>query len=147
MPNAASILHRKGDRVVTARADITVLEAARIMNQHRIGCVVIIDDIARGRIAGILTERDILTRVVAAERDPSRTLVRDVMTSSVHTCARETPTPELRALMQRERIRHVPVRDADGTLAGLVSIGDVNAMDAEELSATIVVMEQYITRG
>lgn len=144
MPNVAAILHRKGACVISARPEMSVLDAARIMNQHRIGCVVVTDN--TGRLAGILTERDILTRLVAAERDPGRTKVRDIMTTDVRTCTPETTTPDLRSLMQHDRIRHVPVIESD-SLVGLVSIGDVNASDAEGLSATIVAMEEYITRG
>jgi CBS domain-containing protein len=144
MPSVAAILRRKGEQVVTARPDMSVLDAARIMNQHRIGCVVITD--TPGHIVGILTERDILTRLVAAERDPSHTRVREIMTTGVRTCTRETSTGDLRTVMQRERIRHIPVCDAE-CLCGLVSIGDVNASDAEGLSATIIAMEEYITRG
>lgn len=116
------------------------------MNEHRIGCVVVTPEDDAGRIVGILTERDILTRLVAAERDPVRTRVRDIMTTDVRRCSPDTPTDELRAMMQRERIRHVPVCEASG-LCGLVSIGDINALEAESLSATIVAMEAYITRG
>jgi CBS domain-containing protein len=125
---------------------MSVLEAACLMNEHRIGCVVVVDEQSTDHIVGILTERDILTRLVAAERDPKRTLVRDIMTKDVRRCEGATPTCELRSMMQSERIRHVPVCEGD-TLCGLVSIGDVNALEAEGLSAAVVAMEEYITRG
>lgn len=146
MPNVSAILRRKGREVVTARPDMTVLEAAQLMNTHRIGCVVVTNSPDSGHIVGILTERDILTRLVAEEREPRGTLVRDIMTPQVLTCEHCTDSQELRALMQCNRVRHVPVLDG-GQLSGLVSIGDVNALEAEGLSATIVAMEEYITRG
>lgn len=131
--------------MVSARPDLSVLEAAQLMNRHRIGSVVV-TEAEGGRIQGILTERDILTRLVAAEKDPRGTLVRDIMTRNVTCCEPRTPVGDLRRVMQAERIRHVPVCDDKG-LCGLVSIGDLNAFEAEGLSATIVAMEEYITRG
>lgn len=141
-----TILRRKGTDVVTVRPEMSILDAARVMNQHRIGCVVVTDEWDSRRIVGILTERDILTRLVAAEKDPMGTRVKDIMTADVNTCSKETPVNDLRGMMQSQRIRHVPVCDGTG-LCGLVSIGDVNALEAEGLSATIVAMEEYITRG
>lgn len=146
MSTVAAILRRKGTRVVTAEPEMTALEAARLMNQHRIGCVVVIDPSDPSRIMGILTERDILTRLVAAEKDPAQTKVRDIMTQGVCCCVTATPVNDLRAMMQTRRIRHVPVCEEAG-LCGLVSIGDVNAIETDGLAATIVAMEEYITRG
>jgi CBS domain-containing protein len=146
MSSVETILRRKGTDVVTVRPDISVLEAARAMNQHRIGCVVVTDEWDPRRVVGILTERDILIRLVAAEKDPVGTRVKDIMTRDVNTCTKETPVQDLRAMMRSQRIRHVPVCDGSG-LCGLVSIGDVNALEAEGLSATIVAMEEYITRA
>jgi hypothetical protein len=53
----------------------------------------------------------------------------------------------VRDLFRERRIRHVPVTDAHGTVSGLVSIGDVNAMESESLAATVTSLEEYITRG
>jgi CBS domain-containing protein len=97
-------------------------------------------------VAGILTERDLLRRVVAAERDPFTTLVRDVMTRDVVFCTHETTVDELRELFRSRRIRHVPVRAGAGVCA-MVSIGDVNAWDAQQLAATVISLTEYITRA
>lgn len=146
MSNVTTILRHKGAQVITAPSELPVLQAARLMNQHRIGCLVIVDPVSPRRIMGILTERDIMIRLVAAHKDPATTLIRDIMTTRVHCCQMCTSINELRELMQSQRIRHVPVRDEDG-LCGLVSIGDLNAAEADGLTATIVAMEEYITRG
>ena len=140
MHSVAELLKSKGGAVHTIAPDRTVLEAAREMNQHRIGSLVVVNE---GRVVGIVTERDILTRVVAAEKTPSTTNVSDVMTAQVLVCEPSTGLDELRALMRQRRIRHVPVV-ADGRLAGMVSIGDLNTAEAQNLTQTISYLEAYI---
>lgn len=148
MLTARHILDRKNAfkaaEVATAAPDETVLAAAQRMNERRIGSLVVRN--AAGEVEGIITERDLLTRVIAAERSPSATRVRDVMTTDVITCAADTAMNDLRDVMHERRIRHVPI--VDGTeLAGLVSIGDVNAAESESLIQTISHLEAYITSG
>lgn len=134
------LLRMKGPRVHTTTPDATVLEAAQAMNRHKIGALVVVDP----GIAGIISERDILTRVVAAERAPSRTRVADVMTREVITCGPGDRLDDLRRLMRERRVRHIPVVEG-GRLAGLVSMGDVNAAETRTLTETIGYLEAYIT--
>lgn len=143
MSTVSDILARKGTDVVTISDGQTVLDAARLMNDRRIGSVVVQTG---GTLAGILSERDILTRVVAAIRDPRSTLVREVMTSPVESCTPNTDLNDLRALMRDKRIRHVPVLDR-GVLRGMVSIGDLNAHESERMSVTVESLEAYISRA
>lgn len=106
------------------------------MNRQRIGSVVVKKvDI----VSGIFTERDILTRVVSAGRDPKATLVREVMTESYQYICSETSVEDAMQMMTDKRVRHLPVLD-DGHLVGMISIGDVtrwllkvNEMEAENL--------------
>jgi CBS domain-containing protein len=145
MSTVETILKSKSSHVVTITPDATAQEAARRMNEHRIGSLVVVEA-KGGRIVGILSERDILTRLVAAERDPRTTRVRDIMTQEVATCTVDTPIDDLRNLMRSRRIRHVPVVDETG-LCGMVSIGDLNAFDAAGLAATIEALNGYIAHG
>lgn len=145
MSNVGAILKTKTTHVVTITPDATAQEAARRMNEHRIGCLVVVEANG-GRVVGIISERDILTRLVAAERDPRTTLVGDIMTRDVATCTVDTPIDDLRQLMRTRRIRHIPVVDATG-LCGMVSIGDLNAFDAAGLAATIEALNGYISHG
>lgn len=155
MTTVAEVLRHKGFEVATIAPGATVLEAAREMNLRRIGALVVVasenegsegGEIRSSHVVGIVTERDVMTRLVAAERDPRSTTVREVMTTPVVYCTRVTPVTEVRTLMRHRRIRHVPVVE-EGTLCGLLSIGDVNALETEELMQTITVLEEYITRG
>ncbi len=145
MPKASTVLSDKGKsgrgEVLRVSPEASVLDAARLMNQHRVGSLVALD--AQGRLAGILTERDVLTRVVAEARSPQKTLVKDVMTTPVVCCEPGTPLEELRAIMREKRIRHVPVVEG-GAVVGMVSIGDLNAVEQKVMIETISYLENYM---
>lgn len=153
MSTVEFILRRKGRQVVSTSPDATALEAAREMNAHRIGSLVVVSagsagaERATGTVIGMVTERDILVRVVASERDPRRTRVRDIMTAPVTFCTLQTPVAELRDTMTVQRIRHVPVWCEKLGLCGMISMGDLNAVEAESMVQTIHALEEYIVRG
>jgi CBS domain-containing protein len=140
MATVESILGRKGRDVVCVAASESVLNAATIMNERGIGGVVVTDD---GEMVGIFTERDVLRRVVAENRDPSETLIRDVMTSPVVSCRPDTPLEECSAAMTGRRVRHLPVLDESG-LSGIVTSGDILAHQVEDQEATIQHLNSYI---
>jgi CBS domain-containing protein len=140
MSTVHSILCRKGADIITVEADQSVLAAAERMNERGIGGLVVVEG---ERMVGIVTERDILRRVVAAERNPSLTPVREVMTSPVACCRRDTSLAECRSVMTNQRIRHLPVIDERG-LCGIVTIGDLMAHEVGEHEATIEHLSGYI---
>jgi CBS domain-containing protein len=140
MATVKDILDRKGSNVVTIVPDDSVLTAAKLMNQLRIGGVVVVED---GEIVGIFTERDILRRVVAERLDPATTPIREVMTTPVTTCRPGAPLDEVRALITEKRVRHLPVVDDDG-LCGIVTSGDLLAHQAEEQADTIQYLNSYM---
>lgn len=142
MSNVGNLLKTKGRQVVTVEPDVSVLHAARLMNMHRIGSVVVVAD---GRPVGMFTERDVLTRVVAAERSPAATKVKEVMTERVLTCTPDTSLDAVRHTLRSERVRHLPVVE-DGKLCGMVSIGDLNTAEVKVLCETIQYLEQYAYR-
>lgn len=144
MTHVADILRRKGSDVYSISPDATVLEATQAMNDHRVGCLVVMQG---GTLRGILTERDLLTRVLALELDPRQTLVRNVMTREIVVCREDATLHDVRVAMHDRRIRHIPVKDDAGNLAGLISIGDLNAIRTDELAATVETLEMYISRG
>ena len=140
MSTVQSVLSKKGGQVVTIGAGDTALMAATLMNERGIGGLVVLDG---DRVAGMFTERDILRRVVAMRRDPAATPVRDVMTSPVAYCRRETTLDECRAVMTEKRIRHLPVVDESG-VCGIVTIGDLMAHEVTDQEATIQYLNEYI---
>jgi CBS domain-containing protein len=140
MPTAQTILDVKGSDVATIDQGSSVLEAAKLMNDRRIGAVVV----TKGdRAVGIFTERDILNRVVAAGRMPDGTRVGEVMTSPMACCRRDTPLTECKSVMTSKHIRHLPVVE-DGKLHGLVSSGDILASECADQQATIEYLHEYL---
>jgi CBS domain-containing protein len=140
MATVRDLLARKHGEVISVSPADTVLHAAQAMNQHGIGGLVVLD---RGALVGVFTERDILRRVVAAERNPATTPVRDVMTAPVITCLPETSVEECGAILSGRRIRHLPVTDDRG-LVGLVTSGDLLAFQVTEQIATIQFLNSYM---
>ncbi len=140
MPKVRDLLKRKGSDVVTIDLEATVLDAAKKMNERRIGAVVVMQD---EKIVGIFTERDVMNRVVAPLRDPAATRVRDVMTAKVAFCTPETPLEECRTAMTRHKIRHLPVVE-DNKLAGLLSSGDLLARELAAQDETIRYLHEYM---
>jgi CBS domain-containing protein len=141
MPTVRDILARKGSQVFTIGPQATVLDAAVLMNEHKIGCLLVVEG---GEVAGILTERDLLQRVVALCRRPDETLVSEAMTTDVLYCRPHTDLEEVQSIMKDYRLRHVPIVDLQGRLHGLVSIGDLNAWQVQEHEVTISVLTEYI---
>jgi CBS domain-containing protein len=141
METITAILASKGAHVLTVGKEATVLQAALLMNEHKIGALVVTEE---ERIIGMFTERDVLRRVVGEQRDPSATKVCDVMTTEVACCTRETTLEEARGAMKNRRIRHLPVTDGDGRLHGLISIGDLNAHQMTSQEQTIHMMHEYL---
>jgi CBS domain-containing protein len=141
MTTVRNLLEHKGSKVFTIRPDDTVLDAARCMNEARIGSLVVVDPTLG--VIGIFSERDILARVVAEAKPPDKTRVSEVMTTQVAYCPPDTPVAECRELMSRKRMRHLPVIE-NGELVGLISAGDVMAHEAAQQQVTIEYMHEYI---
>ncbi len=143
MPTAQDILTKKSTNVAIIDEETTVMEAAKLMSDRHIGSLVV------GRldkVVGIFTERDVLNRVVARHRDPSETIVKDVMTTPVACCQPTTKVAECRSVMTKKRIRHLPVVE-DNRLVGMISSGDILAMENEEQQQTIEYMHEYLYEG
>ncbi|UCC32415.1 MAG: CBS domain-containing protein [Phycisphaerales bacterium] len=142
MPNAQEILDKKGTDVATVDRKATVLDAARLMNERRIGAVVVTGG---ENAVGIFTERDILDRVVAAGKGAGQTAVDDVMTSPMACCRRDSTLEECKTVMTDKRIRHLPVVE-EGKLYGLISSGDIIAYESANQQATIEYLHEYLYR-
>ena len=113
---------------VTASADITVAAAARLMKEHRIGAILVIQE---GRLAGIFTERDALFRVIAEGRSPEMTTLAEVMTENPRTIAPDRPFGHALHLMYEGEFRHVPVVE-NGRPLGMVSARDALGPDLKQ---------------
>ncbi|MGB5252131.1 MAG: CBS domain-containing protein [Sedimenticolaceae bacterium] len=118
----------KKSATLTIAPDASVFDAVQLMNEHKVGSVVVVKE---GRVAGILTERDILVRIVAVELDPHTTLVAEAMTRDPFFVTRSTPASEAMSTATNKRCRHFPVVEA-GKLLGLISIGDLMVLASRE---------------
>ena len=143
MPTANDILAHKGFSVFIVPAGATVREAVDRMNQLKVGAVGVSDG-GDGHLSGMFTERDVLRRVVGENRDPSATLVSQVMTEEVVCCGPDTEVDEISCIMKEKRIRHLPVCDGDGDVLGMISMGDVNAIHASCQEAHITYLNEYL---
>ena len=141
MATVRDILAVKGPHVLSIGREATVLDAARLMNEHKVGSLLVMDG---GCLIGIITERDILQRVVGPCLHPAQTPVHEVMTTELVCCQPHTPIDEARGVLKNRRIRHLPVVDDGNRLHGLISIGDLNAYLSHDQELTIHIMEEYI---
>jgi len=126
----SNVIHRKGDLVVTVRSDATVRRLLEILEEHRIGAVVVSDD--GSTVSGIVSERDVVRHLHAAGAGLLDQAVETIMTREVHTCSPEDDIEDLARTMTDRRIRHVPVV-VGGKLHAIVSIGDVVKSRIDEL--------------
>jgi CBS domain-containing protein len=120
-----------------------VAAAVKVMNSHKVGATLVMDG---GRLVGIFTERDVLSRVVAAGLDPATTPMERVMTRNPITVASTTTIEDVMALFTAKRFRHLPVMD-DGRLVGLISIGDILRRMVETHRHEAEQLKQYIAGG
>ena len=125
--------------VVTISPDAPVIEAARLMRDRDIGSVVVVS--ARGEVIGIITEKDIVVRVVAENRDPLKTTVREVMTPNPVTVYDDTPLEIAARIMDEQKIGHLPVVDKAGRLVGIVAKSDIIEFTPE------LIQILYLKRG
>ena len=106
----------------TVRSDATVAEAARVMRDGDVGLVPVVDG---DRLVGTVTDRDIAIRVVAEERDPNTTTVRETASTELVTIDPEQDLDEALRLMAQHQVRRLPVVEEDGRLVGIVAQADV----------------------
>jgi CBS domain-containing protein len=109
------------EKVITVKDDATVKEAVEIMNKHEIGCIIVTK---RNKPVGIVTERDMLKRVLAESKNPERTLVKDIMTTPLITISPTTNLQDAAKLMFKRNVKKLPVV-AEGKLVGLITLTDL----------------------
>ena len=136
-----NILQSKGRAVHTVAARATIAEAVDILNSRRIGAVVVVTD--AGKVAGILSERDIVRHLGKDWTALGSKPVSEVMTKNVVTMNRQATVTEVMERMTERRIRHLPIVDY-GDLVGIVSIGDVVKRKIEETEQEALALKEYI---
>ena len=102
-----------------------VKKAARVMKQHDVGAVPVVENRTSRRLIGILTDRDIVVGVVADDRDVNATTVADAMTGNPATCREEDDLRKAVAVMADRKVRRLPVVDGSGRLCGIIAQADI----------------------
>ena len=128
--------------VVSITPNESAALAARLLSRHNIGSLPVCAE--DGRLRGIVTDRDIVTRCIAAEDDPAQTPVRDIMTRNCVVVSPDDDPREATRLMAAQQVRRLPVME-NGKLVGMVSLGDLatcHAFDMEASKALSEISEQ-----
>ena len=126
------------DAVLTITAEAAVLMAAKKMRRHRVGSLVVTG--CDGAPVGIITERDLVLKVLASGSDTGQTSVRSAMTEQIISVTSKVPIVKAQALMAANRIRHLPVIE-DGLLLGMISSQDIVA---HQLSAVRSILQRQM---
>jgi CBS domain-containing protein len=137
----SDVIRRKGDLVVTVRSDATVQRLLELLEEHKIGALVVSDD--GSTVTGIVSERDVVRHLRTTGASLLDQTVATIMTSDVQTCTSEDGIEDLARTMTDRRIRHVPVV-ADGHLLAIVSIGDIVKWRIAELQTERDHLVDYI---
>lgn len=137
------ILCGKGAEVVTIHPEATIHQAMQVLVHHRIGSLVVIGE--RGKIAGIITERDMLRECAAHSESVKETTVREVMTTNLIIGVPDDEVSYVMGIMTHNRIRHLPII-AGERLEGIISIGDVVKAQLEETEFENRYLKDYIQR-
>jgi len=128
MITAAQILKLKENQVVSVPRNATVRDAVDLMTAAQIGCVIVEE--GDGSVAGILSERDVLQRVISGGKDPESITVSEVMTSPVAGCAPDDDLQTCAEALDSLEARHLPVLEGD-KVVGMISVRDVLTMAFE----------------
>jgi CBS domain-containing protein len=139
----SDVVRRKGSDVITVRTDASITELLSLLEEHRIGAVVVSDD--GESVHGIVSERDIVRHLHTDGAALLDAPVRQIMTADVHTCTPEDHIEDLETMMTEKRFRHVPVL-VDGKLHAIVSIGDVVKNSIVDLQSERDQLRDYIQR-
>ena len=136
----AAVIGSKGSSVETIGADAMVFDAVRVLGEKRIGALPVVED---GRIAGIISERDVIYCLRDHGAEALEWPVRRMMSSPAITSAMDTDVLAALALMTQRRIRHLPIVEG-GQIRGIVSIGDLVKYRMERIEAEADAMRTYI---
>ena len=138
-----AILGNKGGTVVSIQPQATIADACRLLAEHRIGAVLVMED---DRVVGVFSERDTVRALAQHGGDALDIRLSEVMTRDVLTCSPEDGIDDIMGVMTARRVRHLPVVE-DGRLIGIVSIGDVVKYRLDETKLEVESLRDYVLAG
>ena len=140
MKTIKELLAGKGQEIWSVKPTATVFEAIALMAEKGVGALMVMDG---EKPAGIISERDYARKVILQGRSSQATPVQDIMTSRIIHTSPDRSVEECMTLMTTNKIRHLPVMDAE-RLVGVISIGDLVKATISEQQSTIEQLERYI---
>jgi CBS domain-containing protein len=141
MKPVSELLKSRQGTLWHARPEDTVYEALQLLAEYEVGALMVMD---RGKVVGVLSERDYTRKIALQGRSSKDTRVKDIMTRDVLYVTPQTSTHQCMALMSEKKIRHLPVIDKDGTVLGMISIRDIMDDIIADHEETIAQLENYI---
>jgi len=135
------LLRQKGREIFSIPSDASVYSGIEMMADKRVGALLVIDD---GHLVGIVSERDYARKVILQGKSSKDTFIREIMTPSPITIDCDTSVDEAMRMMTENRIRHLPVVDSEGHVAGVLSIGDLVKWIVTSQDETIAHLEHYM---
>ena len=141
--NAHSILEDKGFCVRSIAPDVTVLEALRLMNKHKVGALMVLEN---DLLVGVISERHCARRVMLKELPTKTTLVSVIMATDPVQLGPDASLDECMTVMGKHRVRHVPVTE-NGKVLGVISSNDLLNLALTQKDHIIKQLEQYIAPG
>lgn len=122
MKTVQDVLQSKGSsQILSVPSSTSVLDAVKVMDKKNVGALLVIDE---GKLVGIISERDIIRRLVAKVKSSRETIVKDIMTSDLYGVTPDISTEKALMLMTEKRVRHLPVFEGEH-LVGVISIGNI----------------------
>ena len=140
MKPVSELLKSRQGTLWHARPEDTVYEALQLLAEYEVGALMVMD---RGKVVGVLSERDYTRKIALQGRSSKDTRVKDIMTRDVLYVTPQTSTHQCMALMSEKKIRHLPVLDGS-TVVGMISIRDILDDIIADHEATIEQLENYI---
>lgn len=137
-----AILRSKGRAAITIGETATLEAAARLLDEHGIGALLVTDE--NGRLIAVLSERDIVRELALNGAAGLNRPVAQAMTQALVTARPEDRLNDLMVLMTERRVRHIPITDEQGGVAGIISIGDVVKVKIAEMEAETAALQAYI---
>jgi CBS domain-containing protein len=140
MKPVAHLLRQRNVTLWHVKPDDAVFDALKLLAEHEVGALMVME---RGKLVGIISERDYTRKIALQGRNSKETRVAEIMTRDVIVVSPHTRTRDCMALMSRKRIRHLPVLDGD-TVLGMISIRDIMDDIIADHELTIQQLQSYI---
>jgi CBS domain-containing protein len=134
------LLSKKSSAIQSTTSTTMLIEAIKSLNEHNVGALLVIDD---QKLAGIITERDVLHATAKYGSKIDNLKVEDVMTKNLITCGENESIDRVMEMMTDNRIRHLPILEND-QLVGIISIGDVVKAEHQKIKAEADHLKDYI---